>query len=124
MIEKPNQVFSRVHIDDIAGATIHLINLAAKGEKPLVVNIADDLPIANTEVLRYAGQLLNIKLPINEKFDLISDQLSPMALSFWKENRRVSNELLCENLGYKLIHPNYKLGLNDCLMQYQLRMNC
>ncbi len=124
MIEKPNQVFSRVHIDDIAGAAIHLINLAEKGEKPSIINISDDLPIENTEVLRYAGKLLDIKLPPNESFDLISNQLSPMALSFWQESRRVSNDLLCKQLGYKLIQPNYKLGLNDCLIQYQLRMNC
>ncbi len=115
MIDKPNQVFSRIHIDDIAGAIAHLIELSANRNHPSIINIADDLPIANIEVLKYAAKLLNAELPKIEPFDLINDELSPMALSFWEENRRVSNEMLCKNLGYKMIHPNYKFGLRDCL---------
>ena len=43
--------------------------------------------------------------------------MSPMALSFWQENRRVSNKLLCEDLNYSLIHKNYKSGLEQCLLK-------
>ena len=43
-------------------------------------------------------------------------ELSPIAQSFWMENRKVSNKLLCEILGYKLIYKNYKIGLKNCLM--------
>ena len=43
--------------------------------------------------------------------------MSAMGQSFWSENRRVSNRLLCTELGYKLLHPNYRDGLRDCLMQ-------
>ena len=43
-------------------------------------------------------------------------KLSPIAKSFWMENRRVSNKLLCETLGYKLIYKNYKLGLKNCFL--------
>ena len=40
--------------------------------------------------------------------------MSAMALSFWAENRRVSNDRLCNMLGYELLHPHFKAGLRDC----------
>jgi hypothetical protein len=43
-----------------------------------------------------------------------------MAQSFWSENRRVSNHKLCHELGYALLHPNYRVGLQDCLNQDKL----
>ncbi len=115
MISKPGQVFSRIHIDDIAGATFHLIELARNGLKPPIINVADDMPTTNVEVLTYAASLLGNSLPPIESFEIASRKMSPMALSFWKENRRVSNQMLCKELGYSLIHPNYQSGLEDCL---------
>ena len=47
-------------------------------------------------------------------FEDAKDELSPIAKSFWMENRRVSNKLLCKTLGYKLIYKNYKAGLKNC----------
>jgi len=49
-------------------------------------------------------------------FEDVKDELSPIAKSFWMENRRVSNKLLCETLGYKLIYKNYKSGLKNCYL--------
>ena len=49
-------------------------------------------------------------------FEDAKKELSPIAQSFWMENRRVSNKLLCETLGYELIYKNYKLGLKDCFL--------
>ena len=46
--------------------------------------------------------------------------MSPMAQSFWSENRRVSNHKLCHELGYTLLHPDYRVGLQDCLHQDKL----
>ncbi len=115
MVDKPGQVFSRIHIDDIACATIHLIHLYSKGIAPPIVNIADNLPATNVEVMTYAANLLKIPLPTIESFKNASKNMSPMALSFWKENRKISNTLLCNHLGYNLIHPTYKNGLKDCL---------
>ena len=117
-INKPGQVFSRIHIDDIAGAVIHLINLYEKGIKPKIVNISDNLPTSNIEVLNYGASLLGGKLPPIIDFQLASKEMSQMALSFWRENRRVSNTLLCKELKYSLIHPDYISGLKDCLDQY------
>ena len=116
LIDKPGQIFSRIHVDDIAGATMHLISLAAKGNMPKVINIADNLPSTNVDVLRYAARLIKHELPAIEPFEKASKNMSPMALSFWQENRRVSNQLLCEKLSYKLIHPDFKSGLDECFL--------
>ncbi len=117
MIIKPGQVFSRIHVDDIAGAIFHLINLAAKGQRPSIVNVADNVPSTNLDVMRYAASLLGASLPPVEQFDIAAKTMSPMALSFWQENRRVSNQMLCNQLGYSLIHADYRSGLRDCLLQ-------
>ena len=119
MIDKPGQVFSRIHIDDIACATFHLINLAAKGQKPNIVNVADNVPTTNIEVMLFAASLLGSSLPPIEKFQTAARQMSPMALSFWQENRRVSNHTLCNKLGYSLVHPDYQAGLRDCFLQHK-----
>ncbi len=46
--------------------------------------------------------------------------MSPMALSFWEENRKVENNLLCKKLGYSLIYPDFKAGLKDCFSKLKL----
>ncbi len=119
IIEKQGQVFSRIHVDDIAGATFHLINKASQGIKPSVVNISDNLPTPNKDVLTYAAKLLKKPLPPKESFEVASSQMSPMAQSFWQENRRICNNLLCNELGYSLIHPDYKSGLNSCFQEIE-----
>ena len=113
-IDKPGQVFSRIHIDDIAGAIIHLINGYSKEISPNIINIADNYPASNIEVLEFAANLLGTNLPPIESFEIASKKMSPMALSFWQENRKVSNKRLCKEIGYSLIHPDYKSGLKDC----------
>ena len=55
-------------------------------------------------------------MPKPKLFEDVKDELSPIAQSFWMENRRVSNKLLCETLVYKLIYKNYKLGLKNCYL--------
>ena len=123
MIEKPGQVFSRVHIDDIAGAALFLMNLARKGIHPKIVNIADDLPCSNLEVLSFAAKLIGKSLPPVQSFEKASKEMSPMAISFWEENRRIENKLLCENLGYSLIHSDYRSGLLGCLQNRSIKVN-
>jgi hypothetical protein len=46
--------------------------------------------------------------------------MSPMALSFWQENRKVDNKLLCKKLGYSLIYPDFKSGLKSCFSQLKI----
>jgi hypothetical protein len=58
---------------------------------------------------------IQLELLYRQAAGLIAPQLSPMALSFWQENRRVSNQLLTEGLGYRLLYPSYREGLRACL---------
>tara|TARA_Y100001968_G_scaffold31481_1_gene24200 strand:- start:272 stop:1168 length:897 start_codon:yes stop_codon:yes gene_type:complete len=120
MIDKPGQVFSRIHVDDIAGAVLFLINLYSKGKNPSVINIADDLPTDNLKVINFAAKLAKKSLPSTVPFETAKKSMSPMALSFWQENRKVDNKLLCEEMGYSLIYPNYKSGLRNCFSKLKL----
>ena len=120
MIDKPDQVFSRIHVDDIAGAVMFLINLYALGKNPSVVNVADNLPTNNLEVIDFAAKLAKKSLPPIVPFQIAKKTMSPMALSFWQENRKVENNLLCKKLGYSLIYPDYKTGLKNCFTKIKL----
>ncbi|QEY33479.1 SDR family oxidoreductase [Synechococcus sp. RSCCF101] len=113
---KAGQVFSRVHVDDIVGALLHLMGLPP-GDHPEVVNVADDLPCAASEVVEEAARLLGCNPPPARSFEEVRDSMSPMALSFWQDNRRVSNRLLRDGLGYRLKHPTYREGLRAVLME-------
>jgi len=116
-ILKADQVFCRIHVDDIAGACLHLMHRAADGPGPAIVNVSDDCPAAPQDLLLYGADLLKCELPEEEPFDVASRSMSDMARSFWSENRRVRNTLLCRQLGYSLLHPDFKAGLQDCFRQ-------
>ena len=119
-IDKPGHVFTRVHVEDIAGACLHLIDRAAHGQRPSIVNVCDDLPAEPAAVQRHAAELMGLSLPPSQPYDEAVDSMSPMARSFWAEHRRVSNRLLCQELGYELLHPDYRSGLRDCWEQENL----
>ena len=120
LIDKPGQIFSRIHVDDIAGAVLFLINLYSKGENPSIVNIADNLPTNNLEVIAFAAKIADKTLPPKVPFEIAKKTMSPMALSFWKENRKIDNKLLCKKLGYSLIYPDFKSGLKNCFLQLKI----
>ena len=119
VIHKDQQVFSRVHVADIASAIIYLLQNKNKLDFHQIINIADDEPCAQIEVIKYGYQLLGLKMPKIILFEEAKTDLSPIAQSFWLENRRVSNKLLCKKLGYKLIYKNYQVGLNNCFTSYK-----
>ncbi len=105
-IIKPGQIFSRIHVEDIAGV------LAASIAKPnpgRAYNVCDDEPCPPQEVVAYAADLLGLPLPPEIPFE--EAELSPMAKSFYAESKRVSNRRIKTELGYKLIYPNYREGL-------------
>ncbi|NQV10557.1 MAG: SDR family NAD(P)-dependent oxidoreductase [Cyanobacteria bacterium] len=116
MIHKPGQVFSRIHVDDIASSLLFCRQLPA-AQRPELLNLADDEPCPSSQTLGYAAHLLGCKLPAVESFDRLAGELSPMALSFWAENRRVSNRRLCRELGYQLRYPSYRQGYRACLAE-------
>jgi len=119
VISKKDQVFSRIHVAAISNAIIYLLKNKDSLKFHQIINIADDQPCSQLEVIQYCYDLLGLKMPKPILFEDAKKELSPMAQSFWMENRRVSNKLLCETLGYKLIYKNYKIGLKNCYLNSQ-----
>tara|TARA_A100001388_G_scaffold272880_1_gene253892 strand:- start:322 stop:1200 length:879 start_codon:yes stop_codon:yes gene_type:complete len=116
VIHKKDQVFSRIHVGDITNAIIFLLQNRNYLKFHQIINIADDEPCAQIEVIQYCYNLLGLKMPKPIFFEDAKNELSPIAQSFWIENRRVSNKLLCKTLGYKLIYKNYREGLKNCFL--------
>jgi nucleoside-diphosphate-sugar epimerase len=116
VIRKKEQVFSRIHVEDITNAIIYLLDNRENLEFHRIINIADDEPCSQLEVIQYCYNLIGLQMPEPIMFEEAKHELSPIAQSFWMENRRVSNDLLCKELGYKLIYKNYKLGLKNCIL--------
>ena len=116
VILKKSQVFSRVHVADITHAIIYLLQNKNCLKFHQIINIADNEPCSQIEFIQYCFDLLRLKMPTPILFEDVKNELSPIAKSFWMENRRVSNKLLCETLGYKLIYKNYKIGLKNCYL--------
>ena len=116
VISKKDQVFSRIHVADITNAIIYLLQNKNSLKFHQIINIADDEPCSQIEVIQYCYDLLGLTMPKPILFEDAKEELSPIAQSFWMENRRVSNKLLCETLGYKLIYKNYKVGLKNCFL--------
>lgn len=102
---KPGQVFSRIHVEDIASG------LAASIAKPRaggIYNLCDDEPAPPQDVIAYAAGLAGLALPP----EVGIDALSPMAKRFYAENKRVSNALAKQELGWKPTYPTYRQGLD------------
>jgi len=116
VILKKDQVFSRIHVADITNAIIYLLKNKHSLKFHQIINIADDEPCSQIEVIQYCYDLLGLKMPKPIFFEDAKNELSPIAQSFWMENRRVSNKLLCKTLGYKLVYKNYKVGLKNCFL--------
>ncbi|HMA14733.1 MAG: SDR family oxidoreductase [Bacteroidota bacterium] len=109
-IDRPGHLFSRIHVDDIATTLEASITRPRPGR---VYNVCDDEPAAAEAVTAYACRLLGVEPP--PLIPLEAAELSPMALSFWEDNRLVSNRRLREELGVTLAYPNYRAGLQAIL---------
>ena len=114
LIHKPGQVFCRIHVDDLVGALLHNLALPA-ALRPDTLILADAYPCSSSETLGYAAQLLDCKLPVLQPYHQIAATMSPMARSFWSENRRVSSALLRQGLGYSLRYPSFREGYRAIL---------
>lgn len=101
---KPGQVFNRVHVADIAGALAHL----AEREKGGIFNVTDDEPAPPQDVVACAAELMGVEPPPEIPFE--EAQLTPMARSFYGENKRVSNAAL-KAAGYRLRFSDYRAAL-------------
>ena len=106
-IVKPGQVFNRIHVFDIAQAIDAAFTRAASG----IFNVADDEPSPPGDPLVFAAQLLGVPPPPEVPFEEAAPAMSPLALSFWRECRRVKNDKLKRELAVHLRYPTYREGL-------------
>ncbi len=107
-IDKPGQVFSRVHVEDIAGTVLMAITQSHAGS---IYNIADDLPAPSADVVAFACELLGEPVPPLVPWEQAAAAMSPMARSFYAGSRRVRNDRIKSELGVVLRYPTYKEGL-------------
>jgi nucleoside-diphosphate-sugar epimerase len=105
-IIKQNQVFSRIHVDDIVGV---LRASMARPDPGRIYNVADDEPAPPQDVVAFAANLLGRPVPPEVAFE--EAELSPMARSFYNESKRVSNRRIKQELGCELRYPTYREGL-------------
>ena len=109
-IDKPGQVFSRIHVDDIVQA---LQASMAQPDPGAVYNLCDDDPAPPADVVEFAAELLEVEPPPLLPF--AEAQLSPMAESFYRDSKRVRNERIKAELGIRLKYPDYKSGFRAIL---------
>ena len=103
---KPNQVFNRIRVEDIAGAAIFLAEKSIGG----IFNVTDDEPAPPQDVVAEAARLMGVSPPPEIPFE--TAELSPMARSFYGENKRVSNARL-RDLGFVFRIPDYRISLAE-----------
>jgi len=106
-IVKPGQVFNRVHVADIATAIAAAFARRADG----VFNVTDDEPTEPGAPIAFAAGLLGMAPPPEVAFAEAANTMSEMALSFWRESKRVRNDKMKRGLGVRLSYPTYREGL-------------
>jgi nucleoside-diphosphate-sugar epimerase len=105
-ITEPGQVFSRIHVDDLAaGLEASIARPRAGG----IYNLCDDAPCSNAEVIAYAAELLG--LPVPPEIPIAEAGLSTLAQRFYAESKRVSNARAKAELGWRPAYPSYREGL-------------
>jgi nucleoside-diphosphate-sugar epimerase len=105
-IDAPGQLFSRIHVEDIA--TVLQASIA-KPNPGAIYNVCDDEPAAGADVTAYACALAGVPAP--PLTALADAELSPMARSFYRDDRRVRNDRIKRELGVRLAYPGYREGL-------------
>jgi nucleoside-diphosphate-sugar epimerase len=112
-IVNPGQVFNRIHVGDIAQAIDAAFTRRASG----IFNVADDAPTPPADPIVFAAQLMGVEPPPEISFEQAAPSMSPMAMSFWQECRRVKNDKLKRELGVSLRYPTYREGLRALFEQ-------
>ncbi len=109
-IYKPGQVFSRIHVADIAQILLASLQNPAPGT---TYNVCDDDPASPEDVLSRAAHLLNLPEPPMVAYE--EAEMTPMARSFYAENKRVRNDRIKTDLNIRLLYPTYREGLQSLL---------
>ena len=103
---KPGQVFNRIHAEDIAGACAALVAYEGPSD---VWNVTDDEPAPPQDVVTFAAEMMAVAPPPEQDFE--TADLTPMARSFYGENKRCSNAKIKRILGYEFAYPTYREGI-------------
>ena len=109
-IVKKNQLFSRIHVEDIAQVLLASINRPDPGR---IYNVCDDNPAPPQDVIAHAAELLGLPMPPEEDFETV--EMTPMARSFYAESKSVRNDRIKAELGVTLRYPTYREGLQALL---------
>jgi nucleoside-diphosphate-sugar epimerase len=110
-IVKPGQVFNRIHVDDLAQIIDRAISLGLSRHAGGIFNAADDEPTAPGDPIAYAADLLGVEPPPEIPFEEAKKAMSPFAISFYGESKRVHNGRIKSVLGVTLRYPTYREGL-------------
>ncbi|MEC7305706.1 MAG: NAD(P)-binding domain-containing protein [Pseudomonadota bacterium] len=106
IIEHRGQVFNRIHVDDIC----RIIEAAmARPRRGRIVNLADNKPAPQGDVVRHAAGLIGVEPPKPQSLE--EADLSPMARSFYVSRRKVASKVIGPELGLDLLYPDYESGL-------------
>jgi len=111
-IDKPGHKFSRIHVSDIAGV---LRASMARSDPGAIYNVCDDEAAAAADITAFACELLGIDPPPLVPFGEAAEDMSPMALSFWNDNRIVDNRRIKRELAMSFEYPTYREGLRSIL---------
>ena len=110
-IDKPGHVFSRIHVEDIAGFS----RLAFSNKLTGIYNLADNFPAPSRAIVEYACDLLGKNYPLLVSLDQAN--LSPMAFEFYQDCKKVNAEKIA-TYGYRIKFKNYIDGLEDIVKSY------
>lgn len=113
---KTDHMFGRIHRDDIVQAVVAAMRQERSGGRR-VLNLADDEPSESAAVVTEAASLLTINAPAEVAFQDALPIMSPMARSFWAENRKVSSAKTKTALGIEWLYPTYRQGLRAILAE-------
>lgn len=109
-IHKEGHAFNRVHVEDVVQTVLASM---ARPDPGAAYNVADDSPVPSHEVIAYACELLGLDVPPLLNYDEID--MAPIARSFYKDNKRVRNDKIKQELGVTLKYPDFRSGLEACL---------
>lgn len=115
IIDKPDQIFSRIHVDDISNALYHTYSGEFSGE---IINLSDDYPSNPRDVVEFCCKLLKISPPTPVKLE--DANLSEIGKVFYSQSKRVSNAKLKKLMGTPLLYPSFKEGLIAILAETEL----
>lgn len=114
IIEKKGQLFNRIHQTDITAIILAAIASPRPGR---IINLCDEEPAPQGDVIRYASQLVGLAPPAPIPFE--EADLTPMARSFYQSHRRLRSSVIGPELGLSLRYPTYREGLKSLLEQVQ-----